>query len=111
MYKPLPEMVTIKDSGIHGLGLFATDDISSGTILGMIHFEFHGETMRTPLGAFGNHSDDPTVIRMVSDVLPKLKFGDFFKFLYTIFSLLFYYKPFKKVIVIEVVNENLSDII
>tara|TARA_B100001250_G_scaffold389027_1_gene387760 strand:- start:792 stop:1094 length:303 start_codon:yes stop_codon:yes gene_type:complete len=60
MYKPLPEMVTIKDSGIHGLGLFATDDISSGTILGMIHFEFHGETMRTPLGAFGNHSDDPT---------------------------------------------------
>ncbi|MDC0408186.1 glycosyltransferase family 2 protein [Candidatus Pelagibacter sp.] len=25
----------------------------------------------------------------------KLKFGDFFKFLYTIFSLLFYYKPFK----------------
>ena len=25
----------------------------------------------------------------------KLKYSDFFKFLYTIFSLLFYYKPFK----------------
>ena len=60
MYKPLPEMVTIKDSGIHGLGLFATADISSGTILGMIHFEFHDQTLRTPLGAFGHHSDDPT---------------------------------------------------
>ena len=60
MYKPLPEMVTIKDSGIHGLGLFATDDISSGTILGMIHFEFHGETMWTQLWAVGKHSDDRT---------------------------------------------------
>ena len=28
----------------------------------------------------------------------KLKFTDFFKFLYTIFSLLFYYKPFKTII-------------
>ena len=28
----------------------------------------------------------------------KLKFKDFFKFLYTIFSLLFYYKPFKIII-------------
>ena len=28
----------------------------------------------------------------------KLKFNDFFRFLYTIFSLLFYYKPFKIII-------------
>ena len=53
-------MITIKDSGIHGLGLFAKEEISSGTVLGMIHFQFNGELMRTPLGAFGNHSDDPT---------------------------------------------------
>ena len=59
-YKPLPDVVTIKDSGIHGLGLFAKEDIPSGSVLGMIHFMLHGETMRTPLGAFGNHSDDPT---------------------------------------------------
>ena len=28
----------------------------------------------------------------------KLKFNDFFKFLYTIFSLLFYYRPFKTIL-------------
>ena len=60
MYKPLPDTITIKDSGIHGLGLFAKEEIPSGTVLGMIHFQFNGELMRTPLGAFGNHSDDPT---------------------------------------------------
>ena len=60
MYKPLPDILTIKDSGIHGLGLFAKENIPSGTVLGMIHFQFNGELMRTPLGAFGNHSDDPT---------------------------------------------------
>jgi len=59
-YKSLPDVVTIKDSGIHGLGLFAKTDIPKGVSLGMIHFEFNGELMRTPLGAFGNHSDDPT---------------------------------------------------
>ena len=59
-YKPLPDVVTIKDSGIHGLGLFAKIDIPSGSVLGMIHFNLNGETMRTPLGAFGNHSDAPT---------------------------------------------------
>ena len=59
-YKPLPDVVTIKDSGIHGLGLFAKTDIPKGVSLGMIHFQFNGELIRTPLGAFGNHSDVPT---------------------------------------------------
>ena len=27
MYKPLPDSLTIKDSGIHGLGLFAKEEI------------------------------------------------------------------------------------
>ena len=60
MYKPLPDIITIKDSGIHGLGLFTKEDIPKGTYLGMIHFKLYGEWIRTPLGAFGNHSDDPT---------------------------------------------------
>ena len=30
MYKPLPESVTIKPSGIHNLGLFADQDIKEG---------------------------------------------------------------------------------
>ena len=60
MYKPLPDSLTIKDSGIHGLGLFTKEVIPFGTVLGLIHFSFQGETIRTPLGAFGNHSDVPT---------------------------------------------------
>ena len=34
------------------------------------------ELIRTPLGGFYNHSNKPTVMRMVSDSLPTLKFGD-----------------------------------
>ena len=66
-YKPLPDVVTIKDSGIHGLGLFAKIDIPSGSVLGMIHFNLNGETMRTPLGAFGNHSDEPNCIKILME--------------------------------------------
>ena len=58
-YKPLPDVVTIKNSTIHGLGLFATADISQGTVLGKIYFDHNGRTERTPLGGFGNHSDEP----------------------------------------------------
>ena len=39
MYKPLPESVTIKQSGINGLGLFADQDIKQATNLGMTHPE------------------------------------------------------------------------
>ena len=66
-YKPLPDSVTIKNSGIHGLGLFATADIDQGTLLGKIHFEHNGETMRTPLGGFGNHSDEPNCTKILMD--------------------------------------------
>jgi len=59
-YSPLPDSVTIKESGIHGLGLFATDRILQGTNLGMIHYTSkEGNIMRTPLGGFGNHSETP----------------------------------------------------
>ena len=40
MYKPLPESVTIKQSGINGLGLFADQDIKQGTNLGMSHISW-----------------------------------------------------------------------
>ena len=39
MYKPLPESVTIKQSGINGLGLFADQDIKQGTNLGTTHIK------------------------------------------------------------------------
>ena len=39
MYKPLPESVTIKSSGINGLGLFADQTIKQGTNLGITHLK------------------------------------------------------------------------
>ena len=48
MYKPLPDSLTIKPSGIDGLGLFAKEGIAQGTNLGMSHvvdrFRNHSNT-------------------------------------------------------------------
>ena len=61
-YRPLPSMLTIKDSGIDGLGLFARSDIESPIELGITHVEnkkFEDGLIRTPLGGFINHSTTP----------------------------------------------------
>ena len=61
-YRPLPNVVTIINSPIDGLGLFATQDIPAGYELGVSHVRdkrFENEYIRTPLGGFYNHSDDP----------------------------------------------------
>jgi len=79
MYKPLPKELTIKKSPIEGLGLYATESIKKNTYIGVTHIrdeQFENKYIRTPVGGFYNHSNDPNVIRMVSDTLPKLKFGD-----------------------------------
>ena len=79
MYRPLPEQLTIKNSPIEGLGLFATQDIKANSFLGITHIrdeQFENKYIRTPLGGFYNHSNNPSVMRMVSDSLPTLKFGD-----------------------------------
>ena len=59
MYKPLPESVTIKQSGVHGLGLFADQNIKQATNLGMTHLKVGDTIFRTPLGGFINHSNTP----------------------------------------------------
>ena len=69
MYKPLPESVTIKQSGVHGLGLFADQQIMQGTNLGTSHLEMaqldNKESIyRTPLGGFINHSNTPNVVKV-----------------------------------------------
>ena len=67
MYKPLPDYITIRDSGIHGLGLFATKRIPAGTYIGIVHVMSDNhpeEIMRTPLGGFGNHSDTPNCFKV-----------------------------------------------
>ena len=61
-YRPLPALVTIKQSGIEGLGLFATRDIDHPLELGMTHYHeprYPDGYIRTPLGGFINHSETP----------------------------------------------------
>jgi hypothetical protein len=79
MYKPLPDFLTIKKSPIEGLGLYATRDIKASTFIGITHIQdnnFENSYIRTPLGGFYNHSNEPNVRRVVSDTLPKIKSGD-----------------------------------
>ena len=79
MYRPLPKELTIKNSPIEGLGLYAKENIKNNVFLGVTHIrdeQFDNKYIRTPLGGFYNHSNNPNVMRMVSDVLPKFKFGD-----------------------------------
>ncbi len=62
MYKPLPDGLTIKESNVQGLGLFATKDFDADVVLGIVHIldkNFPHGAIRTALGAFYNHSEDP----------------------------------------------------
>ena len=65
MYKPLPESVTIKKSGIHDLGLFANQKINKATNLGTTHIKIGDTIIRTPLGGFINHSNTPNCTKAV----------------------------------------------
>lgn len=58
-YTPLPPSTTINNSSIHGLGLMATQDIPTGFCLGTSHYNINDKLIRTPLGGFINHSDNP----------------------------------------------------
>ena len=64
MYRPLPDSLTIKQSGINGLGLFAKEDIGQGTNLGMSHVAIGSGIIRTPMGGFINHSGDPNTVKV-----------------------------------------------
>ena len=67
MYTPLPHQLTVQASDIQGLGLFAVEDIETDTILGISHVantNFQHGYIRTPLGAFYNHSTTPNCKRM-----------------------------------------------
>ena len=69
-YKPLPFGLTIKSSSIQGLGVFTTITIKQGTNLGMSHLEFGSQIIRTPLGGFINHSNEPNCVRSQVRVKP-----------------------------------------
>ena len=79
MYKPLPNCLTIKKSPIEGLGLYAMKNIKANCFIGLTHIKdknFENGYIRTPLGGFYNHSNEPNIRRVVSDKLPNLKCGD-----------------------------------
>ena len=80
-YKPLPDNLTIKESPIHGLGVFATKDIdeflyieiegeyfpytnfihSSHMIIKNEHFPGRKYLIRLEIGGFINHSITPNI--------------------------------------------------
>ena len=69
-YKPLPYGLVIADSGINGQGLFTTRKLVRGTHLGESHYRLDGELIRTPLGGFINHSEEPNCVRSQYRVRP-----------------------------------------
>ena len=69
-YKPLPDSLTIKESTIQGLGLFAVERIPADRFLGMgwIKAELAQDGVwLTPLGGFINHSDTPNCVKELKD--------------------------------------------
>ena len=62
-YRPLPDNLEMKHSDIHGYGVFATQPIEKGEMLGMTHINAP-ELIRTPLGGYINHSMNPNCIRI-----------------------------------------------
>jgi SET domain-containing protein len=71
-YRPLPDVVTVINSPIDGLGLFAAKPISAGYELGISHVKderFENGYIRTPLGGFYNHSEDPNCEAYIDDPL------------------------------------------
>lgn len=74
-YRPLPVYLTISESKIEGLGLFATDNIDSDFTIGVTHVQdtrFEGGYIRTPLGGFFNHSETPNCKVVIDEDFIKL---------------------------------------
>jgi len=82
-YKPLPSGLIIKDSDIQGQGVFTTRDLMVGCNLGESHYridtsgvesineeENKNLLIRTPLGGFINHSEEPNCHRTQVRIKP-----------------------------------------
>jgi len=69
-WRPLPDSITIRESKIEGLGVFATKHLPSETDLGISHVydnRFPDNYIRLPLGAFINHHEMPNCKAIVSE--------------------------------------------
>ncbi len=70
-YRPLPDYLTIRKSKIEGLGLFASHIIDKDTDIGICHIlheSFQDGVIRTPIGGFINHSNNPNCIKLPFDL-------------------------------------------
>ena len=63
MYRALPPELHVKESSISGQGLFAREDIDAMMYLGVSHVLLGDDIIRTPLGGFVNHSEDPNCVK------------------------------------------------
>ena len=81
MYKPLPKELRLGFSDIHDIGVFAKEFIPMATNFGMTHLQFGENLVRTPLGGFLNHSDEPNCEKV------KLKFTNNKNFLFNKWNL------------------------
>ena len=77
-YKPLPNneciKLTIEKSKVEGLGLFTQLFVPKGVNFGVSHIKIQDEIIRTPLGGFINHSDEPNCEKI------KLQTDNYFKY-------------------------------
>ena len=69
-YHPLPTGLTVADSRISGQGLFTDRRLVAGTELGVSHYRVDKKLIRTPLGGFINHSDEPNCLRSQVRIKP-----------------------------------------
>ena len=69
-YRHLPSFLSIGPSNIEGAGIIAQDDIPKDVVIGITHIydpNFQHNHIRTPLGGFINHSDDPNCVKWCED--------------------------------------------
>tara|TARA_B100000131_G_C18010321_1_gene570196 strand:+ start:134 stop:439 length:306 start_codon:yes stop_codon:yes gene_type:complete len=75
-YRPLPDYLAVAPSSIEGSGLIALKDIKKNHEFGITHVKderFEDGYIRTPLGGFFNHSDDPNCEAYIEDDFIKLR--------------------------------------
>ena len=74
-WRPLPDFLTIKESKIEGLGIFATKEIKEGSDLGISHVyddRFPDGYIRLPIGAFINHHEMPNCKAIILERDPEI---------------------------------------
>ena len=77
-YRPLPDGLYIGMSEIEGNGLFTHKELIAGEEMGITHIrynsdDFHSNYIRTSLGGFVNHSNEPNCVLYECGAYLKMK--------------------------------------